>query len=139
MPNLNLGAVTISDDSCSPSDGFADPGETLTLNIPLSNPFCATPANGVTISVDGGSLDQLRKHPRRGDGVERPFLSPSRRRRSAGSQLTVNVAHHEQPRDGDQDVQPADRQAGTGSPPFTAAAISRSRFPTSARWRYLST
>ncbi len=55
IPNLTLGAVTISNDSCPPSDGFADPGESLTLNIPLSNPFCAIGANGVTISVDGGA------------------------------------------------------------------------------------
>jgi subtilisin-like proprotein convertase family protein len=54
-PNLNLGAVTISNDSCPPPDGFADPGETLTLTIPLSNPFCATPANEVSISVNGGA------------------------------------------------------------------------------------
>jgi hypothetical protein len=31
MPNLRIGAVTVSDDSCAPSDGVADPGETLTL------------------------------------------------------------------------------------------------------------
>ena len=71
MPNLNLGAVTISDDSCSPSDGAPDPGETLTLNIPLSNPFCATQAAGVTVSVEGGAPRQLRKHSRRDDSVER--------------------------------------------------------------------
>src|SRR5262249_11243381 len=50
-----LGRVTISDDSCPPPDGFASPGETLNLTIPLSNPFCTTPANGVTVSVEGGA------------------------------------------------------------------------------------
>src|SRR5262245_10418299 len=54
IPNLNLGAVTISDDSCPPPNGFPDPGESLTLTIPLNNPFCATPANEVSISVEGG-------------------------------------------------------------------------------------
>ncbi len=55
VPTLQIGAVTISNDSCEGGDGFADPGESLTLNIPLTNPFCATSAAGVTVSVDGGS------------------------------------------------------------------------------------
>ena len=91
MPNLNLGAVTISNDSCPPADGFADPGESLTLNIPLSNPFCATPANGVTISVDGGapiSYGDIPAGTTASQGV--PFTVPSAA--VCGSQLTVNVA-----------------------------------------------
>jgi subtilisin-like proprotein convertase family protein len=55
LPNLNLGTVTVTDESCLPADGYADPGESLTLNIPLSNPFCSVPANDVTVSVNGGS------------------------------------------------------------------------------------
>jgi subtilisin-like proprotein convertase family protein len=55
VPNLNLGAVTITADTCEGGDGFADPGETLTLNIPLSNPFCATSANTVTVALNGGA------------------------------------------------------------------------------------
>ena len=91
MPNLNLGAVTISDDSCPPSDGFADPGETLTLNIPLSNPFCATPGTGVTISVDGGapvSYGDIPAGTTASQGV--PFTVPMAA--VCGSQLAVNVA-----------------------------------------------
>ncbi|MGH9755580.1 MAG: M36 family metallopeptidase [Blastocatellia bacterium] len=89
VPNLNLGAVTITDDSCTP-DGFVDPGETLTLNIPISNPFCATPANGVTISVNGGSPVSYGDIPA-GATVSRgvPFTVPSDA--VCGSQLPIKV------------------------------------------------
>jgi subtilisin-like proprotein convertase family protein len=89
-PNLNLGAVTISNDSCPPADGFADPGESLTLNIPLSNPFCATGANGVTVSVDGGAPVSYGNIPA-GATVSQPipFTVPSAA--ICGSQLPVNV------------------------------------------------
>ena len=110
VPNLNLGAVTSTDYSCPPPDGFADPGETLTLNLPLSNPFCATPATGVTVSVDGGASSVMGISPqgrlRRRESFHRP----------GGGGLREPVGrercHHEQPWDCDQDIQPADRQAG---------------------------
>ncbi len=91
MPNLNLGAVTISDDSCPPPDGFADPGESLMLNIPLSNPFCATSANGVSVSVGGGGSVSYGDIPA-GATVSRaiPFTVPSDA--PCGSQLQVEVA-----------------------------------------------
>lgn len=91
VPNLNIGAVTISNDSCAPADGFADPGETVTLTIPLTNPFCGTPANGVTISVDGGapvSYGNLPAGAMASQGV--PFTVPSAA--VCGTQLAVNVA-----------------------------------------------
>lgn len=91
VPNLNLGAVVISNDSCAPADGFADPGETLTLTIPLTNPFCATPANGVTISVDGGAPVNYGNIPAgttTSMGV--PFTVPSAA--VCGTQLPVSVA-----------------------------------------------
>lgn len=53
IPNLVLGNITISDDSCG-NPGVADPGETVTLTIPLTNPFCGTATNGVTLSLPGG-------------------------------------------------------------------------------------
>ncbi|HEX7295900.1 MAG TPA: M36 family metallopeptidase, partial [Pyrinomonadaceae bacterium] len=53
LPNLVLGNVVVSNDSCD-NMGVADPGETVTLSIPLTNPFCATSANGTSISVTGG-------------------------------------------------------------------------------------
>ncbi|HEU0174483.1 MAG TPA: M36 family metallopeptidase [Blastocatellia bacterium] len=89
-PNLSMGAVTISDDSCPPPDGFADPGETLTLTIPLSNPFCATPANGVTVSVDGGapvSYGDIPAGATVSHGI--PFTVPSAA--VCGSQLPLSV------------------------------------------------
>src|SRR5262249_7826507 len=90
IPNLNLGVVTISNDSCAPPDGFADPGEQLTFTIPLSNPFCSTPANGVTISVDGASPISYGDIPA-GTTTSRsaPFTVPSAA--ACGIQLPVNV------------------------------------------------
>src|SRR5262245_34020748 len=90
MPNLNLGTVTISDDSCPPPDGFADPGETLTLNIPLNNPFCATGANGVTISVDGGAPVSYGNIAA-GATVTRPIPFTVPAAAPCGGQLAVNV------------------------------------------------
>jgi subtilisin-like proprotein convertase family protein len=90
-PNLNLGAVTISDDSCPPVDGYADPGETLTLNIPLVNPFCATSATDVTVSVSGGSsvsYGDISAGASASRGI--PFTVPADA--ECGSQLPVSVA-----------------------------------------------
>ena len=55
VPNLNLdpNAVTFTD-SAGNGNGFADPGETLALTVPLSNPFCGTNASGTTAAVSGG-------------------------------------------------------------------------------------
>ncbi len=53
VPNLNAGTVTVTADSCD-NGGVADPGETVTLNIPLTNPYCLTNATGVTMDITGG-------------------------------------------------------------------------------------
>jgi hypothetical protein len=53
VPNLNLNAVTFTDAGGN-GDGFADPGETIALTVPLVNPFCGTPANTTTAAVTGG-------------------------------------------------------------------------------------
>ncbi|HKX32942.1 MAG TPA: M36 family metallopeptidase [Blastocatellia bacterium] len=90
LPNLNLGAVTISNDSCSPADGYADPGESLTLNIPLVNPFCSLPAKDVSVSVNGGSSISYGDLPAGGTGLQGvPFTVPSDA--ACGTQLPVNV------------------------------------------------
>ncbi|MEP7339020.1 MAG: M36 family metallopeptidase [Acidobacteriota bacterium] len=52
LPNLSLGAVTFSDAGCN-NNGAADPGETLTLTVPVSN-LLNTNATGVTATVAGG-------------------------------------------------------------------------------------
>ena len=54
VPNLNVGAPVISGGSCDLNDGVADPGETIILTLPISNPFCGTSATGVSVSLDGG-------------------------------------------------------------------------------------
>jgi hypothetical protein len=53
VPNLNLNAVTFTDNGGN-GNGFADPGETIALTVPLANPFCGTPANTTMATVSGG-------------------------------------------------------------------------------------
>ena len=56
MPNLNVGTVTFTDAgplACS-NNGAADPGETITLTVSLTNPLCATSASNVTLNVASG-------------------------------------------------------------------------------------
>ena len=53
LPNLSLGAVTFSDAACN-NNGFADPGETIILSVPVSNPSFDTNATTVTASVTNG-------------------------------------------------------------------------------------
>jgi len=54
LPNLILGTPVISGGSCDANDGVADPDETVVLTLSITNPFCATPATGVLVSLDGG-------------------------------------------------------------------------------------
>jgi extracellular elastinolytic metalloproteinase len=54
LPTLELGPVTIADDSFDHS-GYADPGETLVLNIPLVNPLLSTTAVGTTAEITGAT------------------------------------------------------------------------------------
>jgi hypothetical protein len=53
VPNLNLNAVTFTDTGGN-ANGFADPGETIALTVPLANPFCSTPASTTMATVSGG-------------------------------------------------------------------------------------
>lgn len=88
-PHLTLGDVIISNDSCD-NLGTADPGETVTLTIPLTNPFCATSIDGTTASVNGGSLVNYGNIPA-GATVTRniPFTVPEEI--SCGAQLPIEV------------------------------------------------
>jgi hypothetical protein len=47
------GTLTLSDVP-GDNDGYAEPGETITLNVPLTN-FADTPATGVTVQIVGGN------------------------------------------------------------------------------------
>lgn len=53
LPNLTVGATSVVGGSCS-MDGVADPGETISLSVPVTNPFCGSSATGVSVSVTGG-------------------------------------------------------------------------------------
>lgn len=63
VPNLLLGTPVISGGSCETGDGVADPGETIVLTIPITNPYCATAATGVSVSLDGGTPVSLGTIP----------------------------------------------------------------------------
>ncbi len=54
-PLPGLGTVTFSDASCN-ANGVADPGEDLTLSLPLTNPLHFA-VNGVTATVGGETVD----------------------------------------------------------------------------------
>ncbi|HEY0730506.1 MAG TPA: M36 family metallopeptidase, partial [Pyrinomonadaceae bacterium] len=87
-PHLSVGNVIVSNDSCD-NTGTADPGETVTLTIPLTNPFCATSIDGTTVSVGGGSAVSYGDIPA-GATVTRdiPFTVPAD---TCGTQLPVEV------------------------------------------------
>jgi extracellular elastinolytic metalloproteinase len=90
LPNLTVGEVTVTNDSCSPPDGFADPGESLNLNIPLVNPFSSIALTGVTISVNGGSSINYPDIPGGGTALQPvPFTVPAEA--ACGSSLPVTV------------------------------------------------
>jgi subtilisin-like proprotein convertase family protein len=92
VPNLLVGSVTISSDSCN-GDGFADPGETMFLTVPLTNPFCGTPANGVTASVDGGAPVNYGNIPPGATVAQSiPYTVPADA--ACGSQIAVPVNIH---------------------------------------------
>ena len=89
LPNLTPGAVTVSNDSCD-NNGVPDPGETVTLTIPLSNPFCATSADGATLSISGGgSADYGNIAP--GTTVSRAITFTIPTATPCGSQLSIDV------------------------------------------------
>ncbi|HEX7154497.1 MAG TPA: M36 family metallopeptidase [Thermoanaerobaculia bacterium] len=55
LPNLLTGAPVISGGTCDLNDGVADPGETVVISVPVTNPFCGTTATGVSVSLEGGT------------------------------------------------------------------------------------
>jgi subtilisin-like proprotein convertase family protein len=63
VPNLVIGTATVGGGSCAFGDGVADPGETVALLIPVTNPLCAHTANDVVVSIEGGSAVSLGTIP----------------------------------------------------------------------------
>jgi hypothetical protein len=53
LPNLQQGPTFSFSDSPGNNNGFAEPGESLILTVPVQNPL-SDPAIGVTVSVNGG-------------------------------------------------------------------------------------
>ena len=90
LPNLVLGGVTVSNDSCD-NRGVADPGETVTLTVPITNPFCATPANGATVSVEGGAPVSYGDIAA-GETVTKDISFTVPAETECGTQLTIDVA-----------------------------------------------
>ena len=54
MPNIAVGAATITSDSCD-SGGVADPGETVVLSIPFTNPYQLNDINDAIVTVGATS------------------------------------------------------------------------------------
>jgi hypothetical protein len=54
LPNIILGTVTFSDAVTGNNNGFADPGETLVLTVPLQNPL-SDPITSVTATIGGST------------------------------------------------------------------------------------
>lgn len=89
MPNLTVGSVGVSNDSCD-NAGFADPGETVTLSVPLTNPFSCTPAAGVTASISGSGT-QSYGNIAGGATVSRDFTFTVPAGTPCGSKLIISV------------------------------------------------
>lgn len=53
LPNLTVGTVSFTDCAGNGNDA-ADPGETIRINLPLTNPWCSKTATGVSVSIVGG-------------------------------------------------------------------------------------
>jgi subtilisin-like proprotein convertase family protein len=62
-PNLQLASVEISSENCPEINRAADPGETITLAITLSNPLSVDAQNTTVSVVGGGSDNSLRPIP----------------------------------------------------------------------------
>jgi subtilisin-like proprotein convertase family protein len=52
IPNVTTGNVTILSDGCD-GNGLADPGETVTLSIPFTNPYLLNDINDAVVTVGG--------------------------------------------------------------------------------------
>jgi subtilisin-like proprotein convertase family protein len=54
LPNLAIGNVSVVSDSCD-NGGTSDPGETVVLSVPFTNPFQLTDIHNVVATIDGSS------------------------------------------------------------------------------------
>ena len=55
IPNIAVGAVTIVSDDCD-NGGVADPGETVVLSIPFTNPYQLNDINDATVTVGATTI-----------------------------------------------------------------------------------
>ncbi len=87
LPNLQRGGVTFTDLGGN-NNGFADPGETIVLNVPVQNPLSDVANNATLQVVGGGSADYGTINggatATRQVGFKIPAATP------CGSSLTIN-------------------------------------------------
>lgn len=91
-PNLTLGTVTATETSGN-GNGQFDPGETISLSIPLSNTLCATSATNAsaTLSPGGGSANYGTIAPS-GNGTQSiSFTIPNSTACGSAIPITINV------------------------------------------------
>jgi subtilisin-like proprotein convertase family protein len=88
-PNLMVGTVTVSNDSCD-NLGFADPGETVTLSVPLKNTFVCTSVTGVSATISGSGTQSYGSIAG-GASVSRDFTFTVPSATPCGSPLTISI------------------------------------------------
>jgi extracellular elastinolytic metalloproteinase len=92
MPNVVVEPVEFTETKTAPAcqNGFADPGEKLTLTIPLRNPLCASPAKKVVASM---GRDNQQKYGTISEGatVARDFPVKVPKKTACGSQITFDL------------------------------------------------
>jgi extracellular elastinolytic metalloproteinase len=90
LPNLQLGPVTIVDDSFDHS-GHADPGETVILDVPLVNPLASTAGDTTAEVVGAAPVPASYGDIAGGTTVSRQFTFTVPADTPCGSLLTLTV------------------------------------------------
>lgn|GEM_PF-6452156 len=92
-PNLRLNSVTAAEASGSNGNGVFDPGETVTLTLPLTNILCATPATGTTatLSPSGNSANYGTIAPGGSDSRTIDFTIPTNTACGSAIAFTITV------------------------------------------------
>lgn len=105
FPLLTAGEVSITAESCLPANGRVDPGETVTVSLPVSNIGGANAANDVgTLLPTGGVTDPSTAQTygpliAGGAPVSRSFTFTASPELFCGADLTLTVAHQDGPDD----------------------------------------
>ncbi|HQZ94940.1 MAG TPA: carboxypeptidase regulatory-like domain-containing protein [Pyrinomonadaceae bacterium] len=101
VPVLAPGTVTIVSESCLPANGAVDPGETVTVSLPVLNTGGANTVNDVgTLAASGGVLTPSAAQnygvvTSGGAAVSRNYTFTASPSLSCGTNITATVAHQD--------------------------------------------